>query len=65
MTEAVSPKASPLLLSKSILARDSIIKRIDAGCGDQQQEKVKVSQLYQQLERRIEAAKAKHRQELS
>jgi hypothetical protein len=57
-------KGSPLLLSKSILARDSILKRLDACQKDFGDERTKESQLYQQLERRIEISKGKHLEEL-
>ena len=65
MTQSIREmNSSTLLLSKSILARDSILKRLDAGQIEFGEERAKVSQLYQQLERRTEVAKLKHHEDL-
>lgn len=41
--------SSPLLLSKSILARESIFKKLDLHQFELSDERIKVSKLYQQL----------------
>ena len=55
-------KGSPLQLSKSIMLKDSILKRLDLNRNDLSEEQVKNSQLYQQMERRIEATKQRQEQ---
>lgn len=55
MAEQITPSnSSPLLLSKSILARDSILKRLDLNKHEFGEDRTKMSHLYQQLEKKIQ-----------
>jgi len=46
-------QSTPLLLNKNILARSSIFKRIEHSHCEIGEEKIKLSHIYQQLERKI------------
>ena len=49
MNSLMKNQSTQLLLNKNILARSSIIKRIELSHCDIGEEKLKVSQIYQQL----------------
>jgi hypothetical protein len=53
-------RSTPLLVSKNILIRDSIFKRLDLQNDYSCSDKAKESQMYQQLERKMEAAQLQH-----
>jgi hypothetical protein len=53
-------RSTPLLVSKNILIRDSIFKRLDLQNDFSCPDKAKESQMYQHLERKMEAAQKQH-----
>lgn len=49
MNTLTKNQSTPLLLNKNILARSSIFKRIELSHCEIAEDKIKVSQIYQQL----------------
>jgi hypothetical protein len=58
--QTINNRSTPLLVSKNILIRDSIFKRLDLQNEYSSEDKAKDSQMYQQLELKLETAKRDH-----